>query len=265
MARGRQILTCVLIITLAAGPLAADLLNGGFEAPANPPMPGNFVTIGPGQERTNGFCSWIVESGTIDVVDGQAPLFGINWGAQATIDGVQVLDLNGINNGAIRQTFSTVANQTYTLTFGYTNNPLNSGPETGRVLVTDVPSAAVLLDVPLAHSNSTLTVPNWVTFSQPFTATGTLTRIRFISTTTPDGGPSGGIILDGISIPGVTQLNLPGDMTNDGEVTVYDIPDFIAALLGQPLSACAVDRSDVNGDTRSDGLDVQPFTDLLTP
>lgn len=265
MARTRNILTSVLIITLAAGPLAADLLNRGFEAPSDPPLPGNYLTIGPGQERTLGFCNWVVESGTVDVVDAQAPLFGINWASQPTIDGVQLLDLNGINNGTIRQTFGTIANQAYTLTFGMTNNPLNGGPETGRVLVTDVPSGTVLLDLPLAHNNSTLTQPNWVTVSQQFTATGTMTRIRFISTTTPDGGPSGGLIIDGVSIPGVTQLNLSGDMTNDGEVSVLDIPDFIAALLGQPLSACAVDRSDVNGDTRSDGHDVQPFTDLLVP
>lgn len=265
MARGRQILTCVLIISLAAGPSGAELINGGFEQPSDPPMPGNFVTIGPGQELLFGFCGWIVESGTIDVVDAQAPLFGINWASQPSIDGVQVLDLNGINNGTMRQDFATVASQTYTITFGMANNPLSGGPETGRMLVLDHPSANVLVDLPLAHSNSTFTEPHWEMVSQPFTAIGPTTRIRFISTTTPDGGPSGGLVLDGVSIPGVTQLNLPGDMTNDGEVTVDDIPDFIAALLGQPMSACAVNRSDVNGDTRSDGLDVQPFTDLLVP
>lgn len=265
MVRTRHILTCILLITLTSGPLLAELLNGGFESPSDPPAPGNYLTIAPGQERVAGFCGWRVESGTVDVVDAQAPLFGINWVSQPSIDGLQVFDLNGINNGTIRQTFGTIANQTYTLTFGMANNPLSGGPETGRVLVTDHPTGTVLLDLPLAHSNSTLTQPNWVNVSQPFTAAGAITRIRFISTTTPDGGASGGLVLDGVSIPGVTQLNLPGDMTNDGEVTVDDISDFIAALLGQPLSACAVNRSDVNGDTRSDGLDVQPFTDLLVP
>lgn len=265
MARGRQIQICVLIAMLAAGPLGAELINGGFEQPSDPPVPGNFVTIGPGQELLFGFCGWFVESGTIDVVDAQAPLFGINWASQPSIDGVQVLDLNGINNGTMRQDFTTVASQNYTITFGMANNPLNGGPETGRMLVLDHPSGTVLVDLPLAHDSSTFTEPHWVTVSQPFTAIGPTTRIRFISTTTPDGGPSGGLVLDGLSIPGAGPLHMPGDMTNDNMVTTADIPDFVAALLGQPLPACAANRADINGDTRVNGRDIQPFTDLLVP
>lgn len=58
---------------------------------------------------------------------------------------------------------------------------------------------------------------------------------------------------------------LPGDMDDDGDVDLDDVPHFVDALLGRPLAPGIVDRSDMNADGRSDGLDVPPLTSALIP
>ncbi len=52
---------------------------------------------------------------------------------------------------------------------------------------------------------------------------------------------------------------LPGDCTDDGQVTPDDAPCFVAALLGLVANPAA----DLNGDGRTDGRDVQAFVDSL--
>ena len=55
-----------------------------------------------------------------------------------------------------------------------------------------------------------------------------------------------------------------GDMNCDDVVDVADIPLFIAALLDDgPFGGCDINRADINGDTAEDGLDIQPFVNLL--
>src|SRR6185295_15775502 len=90
---------CALVVILMSNFTHAALINGGFESPASPPDPGNFVTITPGNEAIMNFTGWTVESGSVDVVDSRAPQFGIDWGAQATKEGDQILDLSGNGNG----------------------------------------------------------------------------------------------------------------------------------------------------------------------
>ncbi len=57
---------------------------------------------------------------------------------------------------------------------------------------------------------------------------------------------------------------LAGDMNCDDVVSLADIPLFISALLNNgPFGGCDINRADVNGDTREDGLDIRPFVNLL--
>ncbi len=57
----------------------------------------------------------------------------------------------------------------------------------------------------------------------------------------------------------------PGDVSNDGLVDINDTAPFIAVLL-DPIPGDNFCAADINGDTNVDGLDVQPFVDLvLTP
>ena len=55
-----------------------------------------------------------------------------------------------------------------------------------------------------------------------------------------------------------------GDTNIDGLVNVNDIPSFVAALMSATPSQanCA---ADLNGDGKTNGLDVAAFADLLVP
>lgn len=55
---------------------------------------------------------------------------------------------------------------------------------------------------------------------------------------------------------------LLGDMNDDGFVTPADIPDFVLTLLAMPVPGC-LQSADVNCDGGINGLDIQPFLDLL--
>lgn len=126
-------LCAVPILMFAGSANGQSIVNGSFEVPANPPAPGNFLTIGPGAEATNGFTGWTITTGNIDVVDATAAVVGINWGAQGAIDGGQILDLNGTTSGGIAQNFVTTAGQQYQVTFSFANNPLGGGGESTRL------------------------------------------------------------------------------------------------------------------------------------
>jgi len=63
---------------------------------------------------------------------------------------------------------------------------------------------------------------------------------------------------------GVTFCVL-GDLNCDGGVNAGDVPLFMQALLSPgALSACQLDRADVNQDGQINGLDVAPMTHLIT-
>ncbi|HEY9824915.1 MAG TPA: DUF642 domain-containing protein [Stenomitos sp.] len=190
--------TALILIGMVGSARSAPLVvNGSFEQPANPPAPGNFRTIVPGQESASGFNGWKVVSGNIDVVDATAPLLGINWGTQGAISGSQILDLNGDVGGRISQVITTVAGTPYTLSFNYTNNPLGAGNEKASVDIINVANRAVLLTKSFTHTSATLTNPDWKFLKLRFTATGTKTRLVFRSTSNLS-DPSGGIILDAV-------------------------------------------------------------------
>ena len=53
---------------------------------------------------------------------------------------------------------------------------------------------------------------------------------------------------------------LPGDVNNDGVVDGLDIQPFVDLLTGGGYQA----EADINGDSVVDGLDIQPFVDIIT-
>ncbi len=189
--------------TLLFSPFAiarADLIvNGGFEAPAL--APGAFLTIGPGGEPA-GF-GWTVSSGNVDV--GHLPVSPFI--AFDAFEGNQGLDLNGTQRGAIFQDFATNVGQMYLLSFVYADNPVEGGVSSADILVSDAALSTSLLSDSVFHSTSTNTpVPDadFGFYSSSFTATGTLTRLAF-SSTSASNTPSGGILLDAVSVVAVPE------------------------------------------------------------
>lgn len=177
------------------------LVNGSFENPSNPPAAGAFLTINSGNEATVGFKGWKVSpTGNIDIVDATAPLLGINWGSQAAVNGSQILDLNGDTNGAISQTFPTVAGRSYRLSFSYTNNPLGGTNESALVRIINIgANKKILVTRTIKHTTATLTQPNWTFFAASFTAIGPVTQVVFKSTSKAT-DPSGGVVLDNVKV-----------------------------------------------------------------
>lgn len=59
---------------------------------------------------------------------------------------------------------------------------------------------------------------------------------------------------------------LLGDMNDDIAVNAYDIPNFVASILGKPFpDSFPVDRADMNLDGRKDGRDIQEFIQAMLP
>jgi hypothetical protein len=68
-------------------------------------------------------------------------------------------------------------------------------------------------------------------------------------------GESGMILL--------TPVALAGDLNGDWAVNVADVAVVVDVLLGLDTAPATVERCDLNGDGVADGLDLQPFTQLL--
>lgn len=76
-------------------------------------------------------------------------------------------------------------------------------------------------------------------------------------------GKSAPIAMATLGSPTPLNVELKGDLTGDRQVSVTDIPDFVAVLLGldtDPHHLCAADMNDSDGPN---GLDVQPFVDAI--
>ncbi len=61
----------------------------------------------------------------------------------------------------------------------------------------------------------------------------------------------------------MSPLPLPGDLNGDGVVGFDDADLFVAVLLGLDSDPGDMARADLNQDGTADGLDVQPFADVL--
>ena len=192
------LLTGLFSLLLVRSAAAVPLVNGGFELPALPL--GNFQVISPGTEPP-GF-GWTVNFGSVDV--SHQPNAFVLYDAY---EGVQLLDLNGNERGEIYQDFATSPGQIYQVSFAYTDNSQEGGTSTAGVRVNDVGGLNLLLNDPVSHSTATNGPPpnaDWQIYTGSFQAIGLLSRLTFTSTS-PSNSPSGGIVLDAVSVTNVPE------------------------------------------------------------
>jgi len=190
------------MLCLARPPALGDILvNGSFETPVVG-LTGVRV-ISPGGEPA-GF-GWVVNSGNVEVFGELYP--GLPGPA---FDGQQQLDLNGVSVGTLSQSFATAAGLSYLLGFAYANNYVHTNqanPALATVRVFDTASGANLVTpLSISHGTSASTNLDWTTGTVMFTATGANSTLRFISNTSD---PAGGILLDGVSVNGVSAVPEP--------------------------------------------------------
>mgnify|MGYP005839609693 CR=1 FL=1 len=148
-----------LLLFTGNSAIAANLIqNGSFEMGPNV---GAFTTLPAGSTAIN---NWIVTDDDIDIV-------GTFWQAS---DGQRSIDLNGLQPGAIAQTFNTTIGQEYLVTFD-----LAGHPEGVRIKTMRVEAAGAFADFTFNITGKTTTNMGWTTQSWQFTAIGTQTTLQF--------------------------------------------------------------------------------------
>jgi choice-of-anchor C domain-containing protein len=170
---------------------AAPFTNGSFEVG---PDPGGFTTLLGGNTSITGW--------TVDSFSGPSSIdyIGSYWVAG---DPVRSIDLNGDHVGGISQTFDTVVNQTYNVSFQLSGNPdFNPLPKTLDVFTTGNPTVSFTF----TNTSNSTTSMDWVPESFTFKATSGLTTIDFRSTTLmPEGCPCFGPALDNVNVTAVPE------------------------------------------------------------
>lgn len=163
------LIATALLASLWAGSASAGLItNGSFEDGTGGAGSGGFQTI-PGSGAV--ITGWTV-TGSVDWINNY-------WQAS---DGTHSVDLNGTGIGGISQTITTVANQTYLLTFSLSANPdhMDANPDTRGVNVS-AGGAPTLFNYTFSEGANSHSNMNWLTYSLFFTAAGTSTVIDFSS------------------------------------------------------------------------------------
>jgi choice-of-anchor C domain-containing protein len=162
---------------------AAEIINGSFEqgGVTNP-----FGTVTGGNNST--ITGWTVLGNSVDFI-------GNYWQAA---QGTNSIDLNGSGQGGIAQTFNTVANQAYAITFFLAGNPDN-GPTIKTINVTTNNANAQVFSFDTTGLNKSNM--GWKQFTYNFVGTGSPTTLAFNSQTSG----SWGAVLDNVSISAVPE------------------------------------------------------------
>lgn len=153
---GRASLGLAVSVGVAHG---AAFVNGSFETG---PAPGSFATLAGGNTSITG---WTVTGNSIDYI-------GSYWQPG---DGSRSIDLNGNAQGGIQQTFDTILNQVYRVTFLMAGNP--DGPPVIKTLT----ASAGSFSGNFTAAAGTRTNMGWTQKSFSFTAQGTSTTLSFAS------------------------------------------------------------------------------------
>ena len=189
-------LISALTIILASGAAqAASFSNGSFETSAI--NLGGYTTLSSGNTDIAG---WQVISGSVDYI-------GNYW---AAADGNRSIDMDGNNAGAISQTFDTVANQKYTVTFDLAGNPDVAGIKTLGALINGGPVQSFTFDS-TGHSKGSASDMGWTEESFSFTAASNSTSLTFASLDDPNSawGPA----LDNVNVTATSApVPEPGTM-----------------------------------------------------
>lgn len=182
--------------------------NGSFEGGPNPGT--SWVTLGAGSTQING---WTISAGNIDYI-------GTAWQSS---DGSRSLDMSGSGVGAISQAFTTVAGQTYTVTFDLAGNPgYGTGTGSKQLTVSVDNSAKTSQTYSFDTTGHILSNMGWVSKTFSFVASGTSTTLTFTSLTAGVYGPaldnvkvndSGGETSTTAGASGVTAASAPVSLT----------------------------------------------------
>lgn len=142
---------------------AAGFVNGSFESGIGP---GSFTTVGGG--NTTSISGWKVTGASVDYI-------GSYWTAQNLS---RSIDLNGDGQGGIEQTFDTVANTIYTVSFWLAGNP-DGAPVTKTVQV----GATGAMNTNFTFNSAGITKSNmgWTNYTYSFVAQGPSTTLSFAS------------------------------------------------------------------------------------
>ena len=172
-----------LVLTAAAGHALSStnlVANGSFEANVVSSPFVNFSTT------TQGISNWIIGVGNVDLV-------GSLWTAAG---GVNSVDLSGTRKGEIHQTLSTVAGQTYQLSFALAGN-FQGGPAIKGMSVNIGPNGLYTFDTTGKSAGNM----GWTTYSKTFVAVSTATTLSFASNTSGAYGP----VLDNVAVTAVPE------------------------------------------------------------
>ena len=180
---------CVLGALLVAGAgsaAAAPFTNGSFELGSVNPG-GGWTTLSSGNPAITG---WEIFDGTVDYIGGY-------WQAA---DGSRSVDLNGNDGSAgIRQTFDTIAGDTYQIRFALAGNP-DGAPLTKSVQLTSGGASQLFsFTIPPGASHADM---GWAYHSLLFTATADSTTLSFLSNTA---GVYFGPAIDDVSVTAVPE------------------------------------------------------------
>jgi choice-of-anchor C domain-containing protein len=171
---------------------ATPFSNGSFESGVDP---GVLAALPNGSTAIS---NWIVVGG------GGVDYIGTYWQAA---QGTRSVDLNGSGPAMLSQTFDTIINIPYTVTFALAGNP-DGPPASKDIRVTAaLDSATFTFDV----TNTTIDAMGWVYKTFTFTPVASTTTLTFESFTQGGYGPA----IDDVSVsaapePGTTAMLLGG-------------------------------------------------------
>jgi choice-of-anchor C domain-containing protein len=163
---------------------AATFTNGSFELGVDPGS--SFVTLANG---STGVTGWVVGGDSIDYISNY-------WQAE---DGSRSIDLSGLANGSIAQTFDTVAGQTYAVNFFLAGNP--DGGTGAKLAILSANGGQQQSDTFTVTGSDSHSNMGWTAYSYGFTATGPSTTLSFASATGTPYGPA----LDNVSVVAVPE------------------------------------------------------------
>jgi len=198
-------LPAAILLVVSSSAFADLVTNGDFETPTA----GNISNYAAGGEPV-GFAWSVGSSGSVDHIGGYWAGYD---GTFAGSFGNQSLDLSGNSPGSIEQQLSTVAAQSYDITFAMSGN--SDAATTPKSLNLQVGSTSGASDVLATQtitwdptvvfgagneSNHTSSNMGWVLYTVRFTATGSTSFLQFIGLQTAGDNAAVGAVVDGISV-----------------------------------------------------------------
>jgi choice-of-anchor C domain-containing protein len=177
------IVAAAALAMLSTSAHAAEFVNGSFE---DGDITNPFGVVAGGNNST--IAGWTVLGNSVDYI-------GNYWQAN---DGARTIDLNGNGPGGIAQTFNTVANQAYAITFWLAGNPDN-GPTIKTISVdADGLNAGIFTFDTTGFDKVNM---GWKKFTYNFVASSTSTTLAFNSLS----AGSWGAALDNVSVSAVPE------------------------------------------------------------